>query len=360
MDGCSAMRRMANVAAAVTVAGVLGCSTGERHPPPIYPPALRAGDTIAFVAPAGRLDRARMERARNRLEELGFKVRVPENLYRSRGYLAGDDDVRAAELMAAFEDPEVHAVFPGTGGYGSTRILDLLDYDVVRRNPKVLVGFSDITALHLAIQNQTGLITFHSPNPMWGLGSAGNLHPFSAKYFWRALLLEEDLEPGGDAQPAGYSIDLPGDASPINVLVPGVGRGRLTGGNLSLIVALIGTPYEIETDGRILLLEDVGERPYRVDRCLCQLRLAGKLDHLAGVILGQFADCKPKESEASLSLEQVFRDYFAHLDVPVITNFPAGHSACNATLPIGALLEVDADARRVTVLENPVRPRPEP
>lgn len=355
MDGYSIARRVVSVVAALTVASVLGCSTGERNPPPIYSPALRAGDTIVFVAPAGRLDRARMERARTRLEELGFKVRVPNNLYRGRGYLAGDDDVRARELMAAFEDPEVRAVFPGTGGYGATRILDRLDYDVIRGNPKILVGFSDITALHLAIQNQTGLITFHSPNPMWGLGSEGNLHPFSAKYFWRALRSEENLEPGGEAQPVGYSVDLPEDVSPIKVMVPGTSRGRLTGGNLSLIAALIGTPYEIETEGRILFLEDVGERPYRIDRCLCQLRLTGKLDRLAGVILGQFTKCKPKEGEESLSLEQVFQDYFAHLGVPVVMNFPAGHSVYNATLPIGALVEVDADAPRVTVLENPVR-----
>ena len=134
--------------------------------PAIRPAALRPGDTIAFVAPAGGLDRDRMELARKRLEACGFQVKVPDDLFRRRGYLAGTDEARAGELMAAFRDPQVRAIFPGTGGYGATRILDRLDYEAIRSNPKILIGFSDITALHLAIQKKTGLITFHSPNPI--------------------------------------------------------------------------------------------------------------------------------------------------------------------------------------------------
>ncbi|MCH7814807.1 MAG: LD-carboxypeptidase, partial [Planctomycetes bacterium] len=334
----------------------LGCATAGRTPVgPVFPPGLAAGDTIAFVAPAGKLDRNRVELAKRRLEAMGFEVRVPEDLYRSRGYLAGQDEVRAAELMAAFRDPQVKAIFPGTGGYGTTRILDRLDYDLIRRNPKIFIGFSDITGLHLALQSKTGLVTFHSPNPMYGLGSKGNLRDFSAKYFWRALLLRENVGPDGRNLPRGYSYLIPAEAPQIEVITPGVGRGRLTGGNLSLIVALMGTEYEIQTAGRVLFLEDVGERPYRIDRYLSQMRLAGKLDELAGAILGQFTDCKSKEGKDSLSLEQVFQDYFADLGVPVIANFPAGHSRDNATLPLGVMVEVDANRGRVTVLENPVR-----
>ena len=326
----------------------------EQASAPVRPAALRKGDTIAFVAPAGRLDRARMERARERLEAMGFTVKVPDNLYRTRGYLAGEDEARAAELMAAFRDPEVRAVFPGTGNYGTTRVLDRLDYESIRRNPKILIGFSDITGLHLAIQKRAGLVTFHSPNPMWGLGSEGNLSGFSAKYFWRALLGTDDLEAETAPHDEGYTFDLPIDVPQIKVLSPGTGRGRLTGGNLSLVAALMGTDYEIETEGRVLFLEDVGERPYRIDRCLSQLRLAGKLDHPAAVILGQFSKCEPKPDEESLTLEQVFEDYFGELGIPVITNFPAGHHKFNATLPLGAQVEVDADRSRVSVLENPV------
>ena len=334
----------------VALAATFGCSSERSEKAsltPIAPPALQAGDTIAFVAPAGPLDRERMERATQRLTEMGFDVRVPDDLYRRRGYLAGDDATRARELMAAFADPDVDAVFPGTGGYGAMRILDQLDYDVIRRNPKVLVGFSDITALHLAIQRQTGLVTFHSPVPMWGLGSPDNLTPFSAKYFWRALLRDEQVDPP-------YTFDPPDDHPPLRALSPGTARGRLAGGNLSIIVALLGTPYEIHTDGRILFMEDVGERPYRIDRFLCQLRLAGKFDHVAGVLLGQFSDCEPKEDEESLSLDDVFADYFTNIGVPVLANFPTGHAPYNATLPINGLVEVDADARRVSVLENAV------
>ena len=148
---------------------------------------------------------------------------------------------------------------------------------------------------------------------------------------------------------------MPEDAPQIEMLRPGIARGRLTGGNLSLVIALMGTEYEIETTDRILFLEDVDERPYRIDRYLSQLRLAGKFDHLAGVILGQFRGCEPNEGEASLTLAEVFADYFGGLDVPVVTNFPAGHTACNATLPLGAMVEVDADHRQIRVLENPAR-----
>ncbi len=337
-----------------------GCTCGHRlsagRRPLIRPPALRPGDTIAFVAPAGPLDRKRMELARRRLEARGFKVRMPADLFRTRGYLAGDDRTRAAELMAAFRDPNVRAVFPGTGGYGAMRILDLLDYDAIRAHPKILIGFSDITALHLAINRKAGLVTFHTPVPMWGLGSEENLDPFAAKVFWRALLRSQYLDRRGQPRSPGWEYVLPADAPPIKTLVPGVARGRLTGGNLSLIVALIGTEYEIDTDGAILFLEDVGERPYRIDRYLCQLRLAGKFDHLAGVILGQFTKCKPKRDEPSLTLEQVFQDYFGGLGVPVIENFPVGHVRRNATLPYGVMVELDARARRVRVLENPVVP----
>ena len=341
--------------------GVAGCvQTSVLTLPLIYPAALRPGDTVAFVAPAGPLDRTRMELARTRLEAMGFVVRVPPDLYRTRGYLAGTDDQRADELMAAFADPEIAAVFPGTGGYGTTRILDRLDFDVIRRNPKVYIGFSDITALHLAIQRKTGLITFHSPSPMWGLGSPLNLSDFSADYLWRAMLEEKYLNDDGHPLPPGYALTVPEKVASVRTIAAGVGSGRLTGGNLSLIIALMGTEFEIQTTGRVLLLEDVGERPYRIDRYLSQLRLAGKLDDVAAVILGSFRDCNPDEGKPSLTLERVFLDYFEHLGVPVIADFPAGHSRFNATLPFGAMVEVDANTRRVTVIENPVTLRFEP
>ncbi len=334
---------------------VLVALSAEAQPmEPIYPPALQPGDTIAVVAPSGFLDRERIERAARRLEEMGFRVRIPEGLYAERGYLAGDDDHRARLLMDAFRDPEVDAVFPGAGGFGSTRMLDKLDYDVIRENPKILIGFSDVTGLHLAIQKKTGLVTFHGPLLMYGLGGEDGLTEFSARYYWRALLSREYFDDEGEPLAPGWTYEITGGVEPMTAITPGVARGRLTGGNLSLVCPLMGTPYEIETDDRILFLEDVDEEPYRIDRYLSQLRLAGKLDRLAGVLLGQFSGCNAKEGKKSLTLEEVFRDYFGPLGVPVLMNFPAGHAKNNATLPINAMIEIDADLKRVTLLENPV------
>ncbi len=326
--------------------------------PPIYPPALAPGDTIAFVAPAGKLDKERMELARKRLEEMGFHVSVPENLYRTRGYLAGTDKARADELMKAFKNPEIKAIFPGTGYYGATRILDRLDYELIRKNPKVLIGFSDITAIHLAVNSKTGLVTFHSPNPMYGLGSKNGLSDFSAEYFWRSFLQEKQFDVD-NGKPAGeYAFSFPESIAKLKIIAPGKGRGRLVGGNLSLVCALMGSEYEMDTDGKVLFLEDVGERPYRLDRYLSQLRLGGKLKNLKGVLLGRFSDCDPKEGEESLSRDEVFQDYFGKLGIPVIADFPAGHYRYNATLPIGGLVEIDADQGKVSIIEPLVDTKP--
>ncbi len=354
---------------------------------PIRPSALVPGDTILFIAPAKYLDRKRVSLAKCRLEQMGFKVRIPETLFRKQGFLAGSDDVRAAELMAAFADPEVDAIFPGTGGYGTTRIVDKLDYDVIRRNPKVFVGFSDITALHIAINQRTGLVTFHSPNPEFGLGSDENLSPLAAKWFWRALLASSYSDAstnspstigngqpslssldGGDRAALGYSLAIklsdPSNCEEVSIfcdvprpvtLCEGVAQGRLIGGNLSVVDSLMGSPYEIDTDGKILFLEDVGEAPYRVDRMLNTLRLAGKFDHVAGIILGAFTAREEEPAwDGDASIDDVLRDYFTHLDVPVLADFPVGHVRYNVTLPIGALVELDATGQALQVLEDPV------
>jgi muramoyltetrapeptide carboxypeptidase len=326
---------------------------------------LRAGDTIAFVAPAGVLDKQRIELAAERLRKMGFRTTYRDDVYRERGYLAGTDQTRAAELNEAFRDPQVKAIFPGTGGYGTTRILTSLDYDMIRTHPKIFIGFSDITALHLAISQRTGLITFHSPNPMWGLGSPEDLTPLSAHWFWRAILADRY-----EGQSCGYLISalawspaadetaLRGMCAipPPVTLVGGRASGRLTGGNLSLVAALMGTPFEIETRNRILFLEDIGEAPYRVDRMLCTLKLAGKFQDLAGAVLGQFTRREEEDTSAeTVTIDEVLDEYFKPLGVPVIKNFPCGHHRCNATLPIGCRVEIDAVQGSVRLLENPVQ-----
>lgn len=328
-------------------------------PPILYPQALQPGDTIAIVAPAGPVEKERIERAASRLREMGFTVRVPQGLFRKDGYLAGSDDQRARELMAAFADPDVDAVFPGRGGYGTPRILDHLDFDLIGQNPKVFVGFSDITALHIAIHQRTGLVTFHSPNLQDGLGSEDDLAPLTRRLFFRAILATEyTSDPLGTADQPGYAIAVEagdGDVPRSRALASGVAEGRLIGGNLSLVHALMGTPYEVETAGRILFLEDVGEAPYRVDRMLQTLKLAGKLDDVAGVVLGSFTRREDEDtSDEQTTIDEVFDRFFGAADYPVLADFPFGHQRNNATLPIGVKVRVDTEQGRLTVLENPV------
>jgi len=328
----------------------IGCADRrEARMEPIRPPALRPGDRIALIIPSSPIDGLRVERARDHFESLGYKVAMPHKLDRSRGYLAGDDEARAAELMAAFTDPSIRAVFAARGGYGMTRILNLLDYDVIRANPKIVAGYSDITALHLALAAKANLVTFHSPVGVdWGGDEP--IDAVSDGFFWRALT-------GGDESTfmSSERYEISADTGvPLQSLYLGVGRGRLTGGNLTLINTLMGTPYEMDTREAVLFIEDIGERPYRIDRYLSQLRLAGKLDGLAAVIIGHFNDCDPKPGESSLTLDEIFDDYFKPLGIPVVAGFPAGHNTPNITLPMGAQVEVDADQCRVTILENPV------
>lgn len=334
-----------------------GCASLGLHKEPalLIPAALKPGDTIGFVAPAGPLSQERMERAKERLEQRGYHVIVPETLYRERGYLAGTDQERADELMAMFKDPNVDAIFPGTGGYGTTRMLDLLDYDAIRANPKIFIGFSDITALHLAIHQKTGLMTFHSPNPMWGLGSKSNLDPLAEKYFWRTLEASAYEKTSEQRKRAGFAYEWSAEEyDGLQALSPGRARGRLIGGNLSLISATMGTPYEIDTRGKILFFEDIDERPYRIDRFLAQLKSGGKIKQAAGVLICNFNDCEETEGRRSLSLSEVLDDYFKDIGIPVIKHFPAGHMRQNITLPEGGLIELDADRCRVRLLEDPV------
>jgi muramoyltetrapeptide carboxypeptidase len=319
----------------------------ETARPMIYPALLEKGDTIMFVAPAGKLDRERMELARKRLEEYGYRTKQRPDLFAVDGYLAGSDARRAEELMQAFTDPEVKAVFPGTGGYGTMRILELLDYDVIRENPKLTIGFSDITGLHAAFNRHAGLVTYHSPLPMYGLGSPEYLSKFSARYFFRAVEACPDQQ--GD-----YTIEIFDGTLQPRSWGAGKARGRLTGGNLSIVAALEGTPYAIDTQDAILMIEDVGEAPYRVDRMLRQLQLAGKLSGLRGAVLGQFterdSDRKKEVRTGRFSINGILKQYFEPLGIPVLWNFPIGHHKKNCTLPMGGEVEIDADAGTLRVI----------
>jgi muramoyltetrapeptide carboxypeptidase len=322
---------------------LLVCQQARAQEEWVKPHALRPGDTVMLVAPAGPPDKERVLQFVKQLEAKGYRVVLPKGLFRREHYLAGTDDERADELNAAIRDPKVRAIFPCRGGYGLTRILDRIDYAALRKDPKIITGFSDLTALHLAIARKARVITFHSPMPEFDLRREDGDYAYAAKSFWRALLAD-----GYQKDRSGYAIDQPAGQPKPTRLVGGKARGRLVGGNLSLICATLGTPYALEAKGNILLIEDTGEAPYRVDRMLSQLRLAGVLDEVAGVVVGDFSKTDRKETD------RVLREYLGKLKVPVVLDFPVGHTVYNATLPHGALVELDADAPSLRLLENPV------
>lgn len=318
---------------------------------PVKPKALRRGDTISVIAPAGPVVRERIDKAFEHLRSRGYRVKTHGDVFRSRGYLAGDDSTRAGELMAAFADPESTAVWCARGGYGVVRLLDRLDFDLLERHPKVFVGFSDITALHLALQSRTGLVTFHGPNLQDGYGAAEGMSPTTEAALWRTIAAEQ--QNSTEMQLSTYAESGVGEVT-LRSIVPGVANGRLTGGNLSVLAGLVGTPFEIDTAARILFLEDVDEPVYRVDRYLAQLALAGKLQAAAGILLGGFTMSEGSASGFDTDITALLDEYFGQLEVPVLAGLPAGHQRENWVLPMGALVEVNADAHRVSVIEHAV------
>jgi muramoyltetrapeptide carboxypeptidase len=320
----------------------------------VKPKGLRRDDAIGVVAPAGPVDRERMERALARVQERGFRIKTYGDIFRSRGYLAGDDATRAAELMAAFADPETTAVWCARGGYGVVRILDRLDFEVIRRNPKVFIGFSDITLLHIAIQQRTGLITFHAPNLQDGFGKPDDMPAANEAALWRAVLASEEQPPSASTPLRGYVFDFSGvDNADLRPICAGAATGRLIGGNLAVICGVMGTQFEVETNGCILFLEDISERAYRIDRYLSQLKLAGKLSAVAGVLLGTFSYEEREKADQQSDIHALFKEYLDPLGVPVLAGFPAGHERYNLALPMGAYVKVDADQKSVSVCECP-------
>lgn len=297
-------------------------------------PALRSEGSIALIAPAGpaALD---VEKAGQWMRSRGYALRIFPGVYESDGYLAGSDDVRLRDLHAAFADPDIDAIFCLRGGYGTPRLLDRLDFDLLRANPKPFVGYSDLTAVHLAISRYAGFVTFHGP--MFKVDLLGDKQqPTESSLF---SLLRGQLGAGSVlAHPVAY---------PLTTVEPGIACGRLLGGNLSMIAAVMGTAFEIDADGIILLIEDVNEPIYRIDRLLTHLRLAGKLDQIAGVLVGDVAGVD------SAALERLLKQTFGPLRIPVLAGWRSGHCDPNLTLPMGALVRLDAGEQQL-VLEQDV------
>jgi muramoyltetrapeptide carboxypeptidase len=300
----------------------------------LYPSPLQLGDTIGIVAPASPPEQPEViDEAIERLSRFGFKVKLSENVHQRTGYLAGSDAERAADLNAFFADPEVKAVFALRGGYGSCRILPMLDYDAIRANPKPLVGYSDITAMHLAILVKSGLVTFHGSN-----ASSAFTHENLA-VCKRMLTVEGDLKPG--AMENLFSRATPNPAN-VTTIVPGRAEGTIIGGNFTCLLRLIGTPWQPDFRGAILFLEDTCEKAYRIDGMFTHLRLAGILPQIAGLVLGQFdyeADVhEPKR------IHECLRREAERLGVPCVMGAPIGHFSGQVIIPQGVPGELDADA----------------
>jgi muramoyltetrapeptide carboxypeptidase len=333
------------VVAAVVFAASFASVVAADDRPWLAAPALRPGDTVALVAPCGIPDPKHVDAFAASLEAVGFRVDRHESLTdRRHRYLAGTDDERADELNRAIRDPSIRGVFVVRGGFGLTRIVDRLDYEALRRDPKVIVGYSDVTGLHVAVARKCRLITFHAP--MAGRVTATGADPSFADRSFRDMLLVTPTAPR-------RTIPVP-DGTRVTTVTGGRCEGRLMGGNLSLICATLGTPYAIDATDAVLFIEDINERPYRVDRMLAHLRLAGVLDDVAGVVVGRFT-CDEYEGEKKLADErqqrEVVLEYCRALGCPVVADFPCGHVRDNATLPLGARVALDADAGTLDVLE---------
>lgn len=305
----------------------------------IKPKPLRRGDTIGLVGISGAMHEAetKFEKMLEAIDALGYKVVIADSCREEYGYLSGTDESRAQGLNQMFRDDRVDAVVCMRGGYGVARMLEGVDFDAIRANPKILLGYSDITALHTAIHEKAGLVTIHGPMPdrTWM-----EFNDFTRESMLRALTSTEPL--GLLSNPPGMEPQC---------VVPGRCEGLLVGGNLTLIASACGTPYALDTEGKVLLLEDVGEYIYRLDSMLTQVRQAGLFEKCAGVVLGGFTNCTEEYERYALHLEDIIRDIIVPAGKPVLANMSIGHTEKKITVPLGVRCAVDAEAGTLVMTE---------
>jgi len=292
---------------------------------PIRPPRLEPGDTIGVVAPAGPFDPEEFMQGKTVLETMGFRIVYDESIFQKHGFLAGTDDQRADQVNRLFADPSVQAIVCARGGYGSMRILPILDFNTIQTHPKIFVGFSDISALLTMLYEQCGLVTFHGPM-VTSLAGATQRTILAMK---TALTSDGPLEliPDGG-----------------KIIKPGMCSGVLAGGNLTTLCHLVGTPYSPNFRGKIVLLEDVGEMTYRIDRMLTQMKLAGCFNGIAGLILGAFKKCGQLNE-----IVEIFDNIFHDTDIPILAGFDIGHGKTNLTVPMGLVATLDTGKKRLYV-----------
>jgi len=311
----------------------------------VKPKKLNKGDVIGIISPASSpKDLTRIEKGVNYLEKLGYRVEVGKNVNNIHGYLAGTDEERLEDLHAMFQNKDVKAIINVRGGYGSGRLLDKIDYNLIKKNPKIFVGYSDITALQMAFLKKTGLVTFAGPMlavDFW----KEEVNSFTEEFFWNIITSSKKI--GKLKNP---------DNENFYTLTKGRGEGNLIGGNLSLFVSLLGTQYLPNFKNSVLMFEEVGEEPYRIDRMFYQLKYASNnFKDVEGIIIGRFVDCYIKDKEnPSLSLNDVISDYFEGLKIPVIYNVKHGHIEQNLTIPFGPKTKLNATHNLIEIVESAV------
>ena len=313
-------------------------------PKTLLPKAIKKGDTVGLIAPSAAMaDRMQFTFAQEALEALGFKVKLGANLKNRYGHLAGTDKERAGDLNEMFSDKEVKAIICIRGGSGAARILPLLDYKTISKNPKPLLGYSDITAIHCAIHAQTGLITFHGP-----MGSS-TWNSFNVEQFEKVFLEKEKVT---YENVHGESDDLVVKSNRIQTLKGGTAEGKILGGNLTVLTAISGSPYYPDFKDAILFIEDIGEDPYKMDRMMSTLKLNGTLDQIKGFVFGQCSDCEPGGGYGSLTLDQVLDDFILPLKIPAYSGAMIGHISKQFIIPVGAKVQMDADKGTISLLES--------
>jgi muramoyltetrapeptide carboxypeptidase len=312
----------------------------------LKPPRLKAGDTVGLINPAGATFHPEdVVVAGETLAALGLKMKTGKHLLDRYGYLAGSDEARASDINEMFSDPDVSALLTLRGGWGCNRLLDLLDYKTIASNPKILMGYSDITSLLLAMNAKTGLVTFHGP-----VGTS-TWNEYSTAYV-RKLLFNAEIF--GMENPREMGDNLTQTKDRILTINGGIARGKLLGGNLSVLTAMVGSQYLPDFKNNILFLEEVGEDIYRVDRMLTQLKLAGILDEISGFVFGKCSNCGPGKGYGSLTLEELLDDHIKPLGIPAWYGAMIGHIENKFTIPLGIDTEINADSGKISLLEPAV------
>lgn len=302
----------------------------------LLPMPLKKGDLVGIISPSAAMaDEMQFTFAREAMEAMGLNVVLGKHIASRRGHLAGTDAERAKDLNDMFAHKEVRAIICLRGGSGAARILPLIDYEMIRKNPKPLLGYSDITALHQAIYARTGLVTFHGPN------GSGSWNSFNAKQF-QDLFFSQDLLRFENEMPKGDDLVIKQNRT--QTLRPGTAEGIIIGGNLTVLTAIAGSPYLPDFQDKILFLEEIEEAPYRIDRMMSTLKLMGALDKIKGFIFGQCTDCDPSGGYGSLTLNQILEDFISPLNIPAYRGAMIGHVPKQFIIPIGAKVKMDAGA----------------